>query len=170
MQPLRRKPCSSSSIFYTKCSKISNICIIQRIVQGDRPWSFHISFTQVGKYLKMYFLLFSSDTQTTNCQNFRLRGSIWNMKKKYFKILLDVYAVSAQRETVICQTVKVIFLVNLCWKWSLSRMAHLSLLVRPFYLTNWYSSTCSEYATHFSSEQHRTKWNANIVRQIKTNG
>ena len=40
----------------------------------------------------------------------------WNMKKKYFKILLDVYAVSAQRETVICQTVKVIFLVNLCWK------------------------------------------------------
>ena len=104
----------------------------------------------------------SSDTQTTNWQNFRLGGSeLW--KRIILKFCLT------QRETVICQTLKMIFLVNLCWKWSLSRMAHLSLLVRPFYLTNWYSSTCSEYATHFSSEQHRTKWNANIVRQRKTN-
>ena len=58
MEPLRSNLVQVHLYFAQKAQKYSNICIIRRIVHGYRPWCFHKGFTQVRKYLKMYFLFF----------------------------------------------------------------------------------------------------------------
>ena len=151
MEPLRSNLVQVHLYFAQKAQKYSNICIIRRIVHGYRPWCFHKGFTQVRKYLKMYFLFFHlliHKQQTARISDSEVlkyeKEVFWNSVR-----LLCSFCSERNCHNVICQTVKMIFLVNLCWKWSFWRMAHLSLLVRPFYVTNWYSTTCSEYATHF---------------------
>ena len=75
----QKQPCSGSSIFCTKGSKIFKYLHNSKNCTWVSAMVFSQRFHSSEEILKNVFFVFSSsDTQTTNCQNFRLGGSeIW---------------------------------------------------------------------------------------------